>query len=42
MDLPQLTILQHAEIERVVFSHFTKERALLDSTDEERSGISII
>jgi hypothetical protein len=42
MDLPQFTISQHAEIERVVFSHFTGKRALRNSRDKERSGISII
>jgi hypothetical protein len=42
MDLPQLTISQHAEIERVVFSRLTDKRALRNSRDKERSGISVI
>jgi hypothetical protein len=42
MDLPQLTISQHAKIECLVFSHFTDKRALRNSRDEERSGISVI
>jgi hypothetical protein len=42
MDLPQLTISQHAEIERVVFFCFTDKPALRNSTDKERSGISVI
>lgn len=42
MDLPQFTIPQHAEIEHVVFSRFIRKRALRNSRDEERSGISVI
>jgi hypothetical protein len=42
MDLPQLTISQYAEIERVVFSRLTDKPALRNSTDKERSGISVI
>lgn len=42
MDLPQLTISQHAEIERVIFSRFTDKLALRNSTDKESSGISVI
>ena len=42
MDLPQLTISQDAEIERVVFCRFTDKAALRNSTDKERSGISVI
>jgi len=42
MDLPQLTISQDAEIERVVFSRFIDKRTLRNSTDKERSRISVI
>jgi hypothetical protein len=42
MDLPQVTISQHAEIELIVFCRFSSKCALLDSRDEERSGIPVI
>ena len=42
MYLPQLTIPQYAEIERLVFACFADKPALCDSTDKERSGISVI
>jgi hypothetical protein len=42
MDLPQLAISQHAEIERVDFSRFTDKPALRSSIDKERSGICVI
>ena len=42
MHLPRLTISPHAEIERVVLSRFTDKPALRNSTDKERSGVSVI
>jgi hypothetical protein len=42
MNLPQVTVSQHTEIELVVFCGFSGKRALLDSGDKERGGIPVI
>jgi hypothetical protein len=42
MNLPQLTISQHAEIERAVFSRLTDKHALRNSRDKKRGGVSVI
>jgi hypothetical protein len=42
MDLPQIPVSQHAEIELIVFRRFSGKCALLDGRNKEGGGIPVI